>query len=121
MTDIFNRYFMNNILIRIDDLRLRNGLSKAALAKKIDVAPLTISNWYKMDTMPSLIILDRICKIFGITIEQFFSDTELLSKNNLEDIFLYNWRLLNEKEKMVIDDILELMLRKKDKINDRCS
>lgn len=36
---------MNEIIVRIDELRIKSGLSKAALANKISVTPTTLSNW----------------------------------------------------------------------------
>ena len=104
---------MNKILMRIEDLRLRSGLTKAALAKKIGIVPLTITNWHKMDTIPSLLVIEKICQATNITVEEFFSDTELLSNNDWKDKLLYNWRMLNNEEKCAVNNILDLLLSKR--------
>ena len=104
---------MNKILMRIEDLRLRSGLTKAALAKKIGIVPLTVTNWHKMDTIPSLFVIEKICQATNITFEEFFSDTELLSSNDWQDKLLYNWRMLNNEEKCAVNNILDLLLSKR--------
>lgn len=104
---------MNNIVARIDELRIKSGLSKAALAEKIGVTPTTIGNWSKMDSMPTLTIIERICEVTGITIEQFFCGMKGESETAPEESFIHEWRLLSDTEKAAIEKVMDAYIELK--------
>lgn len=104
---------MNSIVTRIDELRVKSGLSKAALAEKIGVTPTTIGNWSKMDSMPSLAIIERVCDVTGVTIEQFFSGMKGEDEITPEEKFLNEWRMLTATEKAAIDKVMDAYLELK--------
>lgn len=104
---------MNNIVARVNELRVKSGLSKAALAEKIGVTPTTIGNWSKMDSMPTLAVIERICEVTGITIQQFFSDMRGEGEVTPEDKFLDAWRMLTKTEKAAIDKVMDAFIELK--------
>lgn len=104
---------MNNIVARIDELRIKSGLSKAALAERIGVTPTTIGNWSKMDSMPSLAIIERVCEVTGITIQQFFCGMNGDSETTPEEKFLHEWRMLTETEKSAIEKVMDAYIELK--------
>lgn len=104
---------MNSIVTRINELRIKSGLSKAALAEKIGVTPTTIGNWSKMDSMPSLAVIERICEVTGVTIEQFFSGMKGENEATPEDRFLDEWRMLTKTEKAAIDKVMDAFIELK--------
>ena len=104
---------MNKIVERIDELRIKSGLTKAALAEKIGVTPTTIGNWSKMDSMPTLFIIERICEVTGVTIEQFFSGMKIEGETTAEERFLNEWRILTKTEKAAIDKVMDAFIEMK--------
>ena len=104
---------MNGIVARINELRIKSGLSKAALAKSIGVTPTTIGNWSKKDSMPTLAVIERICEVTGVTIQQFFTGMRDESEVTPEDKFLDEWRMLTETEKAAIDKAMDAFIELK--------
>lgn len=104
---------MNGIVARINELRVKSGLSKAALAEKVGVTPTTIGNWSKKDSVPTLAVIERICEATGITIEQFFGGMRDESEIKPEDKFLDEWRMLTKTEKAAIDMVMDAFIELK--------
>lgn len=71
---------MFDALGRITELREARGLSVYKLAKLSGVRQSTIVTWYKENRYPSIDKLEMICDAFGITLSEFFSDSEQLEK-----------------------------------------
>ncbi len=97
---------MNVIVLRINELRKKQGLSQAALADAIGVNVNSIYNWNRTEAMPSLKNLESICKTFNITIEQFFNGLGSENGESAEEKFLDKWRMLTDLEKSVIERVI---------------
>ena len=52
---------------RINELRLAFRWSQVDLANKLNVAKQTVSNWENENIQPSIQILVRLAKLFGVT------------------------------------------------------
>ena len=52
---------------RIELLRTELGWSQVQLAKKLNVAKQTVSNWENDNIQPSIEMLVRLAKLFGVT------------------------------------------------------
>ena len=52
---------------RICELRMALGWSQVELAKKLSVAKQTVSNWENDNIQPSIEMLVRLAKLFGVT------------------------------------------------------
>jgi len=63
---------------KIQKLREEAGLSKNLLAKQSSVAQSYISEIESNKKQPSIEVLDKICKVFNITLGQFFADEDQL-------------------------------------------
>lgn len=98
---------MNRVVERINELRIKSGLSKVALAKKIGVSANTIGNWSKTDSMPTLAVIERICEVTNVTLEQFFCGIDCGVDTGLTDRFLDEWRVLSETEKVAIEKVID--------------
>jgi len=69
------------------------------LAKESGLSDKTIANIYRRGTMPSIPTLEAICKTFGITMAEFFSETETLDLSpDLKEIF-DQWPSLTPEQK----------------------
>lgn len=97
---------MNDILTRIEELRLGCGLSKAALAGKIGVTPTTLSNWSRVDSIPSLSVIERVCETTGIGLDVFFCGLGNAERNT-ENEFLNGWRMLSSAERLAVESVID--------------
>ncbi|MEW6698650.1 MAG: helix-turn-helix transcriptional regulator [Bacillota bacterium] len=61
---------------RIRELRQKVGLSGRALAIKVGLDPSQINKIEHNINKPSLEALEKICTALGITLSEFFSDTQ---------------------------------------------
>lgn len=64
------------IFNRISVLRAEHGLSRAELAKQVEVNPQTIGALERGDHYPSLDLAFRICAVFDLPVEAVFSREE---------------------------------------------
>lgn len=64
------------ILERIDELRRERGWSVNYLAMEAMLTQSTLNNLYARKTEPKISTLRAVCDAFGITLAQFFADTE---------------------------------------------
>jgi len=59
---------------RIRELRIKQGLSGNALAKKSGVSQSAINRMENRDQFPTTDTLEKICKALDVTLPEFFSD-----------------------------------------------
>ena len=52
---------------RINELRVALGWSQVELAKRLNIAKQTVSNWENDNIQPSIEMLIRLSKLFGVT------------------------------------------------------
>ena len=67
---------MIDILDRIIYFRNIKGWSEYQLAEQSGIAQSTINSWYRKHLLPTVPSLDKICQAFGITLSQFFAETD---------------------------------------------
>ena len=70
---------------RIEQLRSELGWSQVKLAKKLNIAKQTVSNWENDNIQPSIEMLMRIAKLFGVSTDDLLGldDIPRLSVENL--------------------------------------
>lgn len=64
------------VLERIDELRKERGWSVNNLAMEAFLTQSTLNNLYSRGAEPKLSTLRAICAAFGITLSEFFAETE---------------------------------------------
>ena len=69
---------------RLRELRRKNGYTQSSLAKALGVSQSTIGNWEAGIRLPNLDTLERITRLFGISVGCFFGEQEI--KAELEQI-----------------------------------
>ena len=62
---------------RIRQLRKKRGYSRDDFARMIKSCYFTIYKWEKDSSEPSLYFVTRICKSFGISLDEFMEGVEL--------------------------------------------
>lgn len=65
---------MEYILSAIVRLREERGWSEYRLAELSGVPQSTISSWYRKGAVPTVTSLEKICKVYDITLSQLFAD-----------------------------------------------
>ena len=89
-----------DILEKVKKLQKEKGLNNAQLAKKANLPPTTIQNLYKRNNQPTFPTLQAICTAFGMTLSQFFVDSNLPLDLTPEQTHLLElWNTLSEKQK----------------------
>ncbi len=90
-----------DVLERLRYLLNKRGWTMYRLAKESGLSDKTIANIYRRGTMPSIPTLESICSAFGMTMSEFFSETETLDLNDdLKEIF-EQWPSLTLQQKEV--------------------
>jgi len=89
-----------DVLARLQELLEKRNWTMYRLAKESGLSDKTIANIYRRGTMPSIPTLEAICKAFGITMAEFFSETGTLDlSSDLKEIF-EQWPSLTPEQKI---------------------
>ncbi|MDR0906774.1 MAG: helix-turn-helix domain-containing protein [Oscillospiraceae bacterium] len=89
-----------DILRRITELREARGWSDYRLAKEAGIPQSTLSNLYKRANSPTVSTLDAICAAFGISLSQFFAESdEIPALTDDQRQLLDKWVLLSPRQK----------------------
>ena len=101
---------MIDILENITKLRIERNWSEYELAKNSGLSQSTISTWYRKNQTPTIQTLDKVCKGFGITLSQFFSDGEMAVYLSAEQkALLDNWADLGPTQRKALISLLNSM------------
>ena len=102
---------MFNVLDQITSLREERGWTTYRLAKLSGIPQSTISTWYRKNLMPPIDKLEIICQTFGISLAEFFNDTDILvSMSEDEKSILKQWSLLTPNQRKAVLNIITLLL-----------
>ena len=84
---------------RLRQLLKERNWTEYRLAKESGLSDSTIKNIYKRNTQPTIDTLEAICRGFGITLAQFFSEGEMVELTpELKELF-DNWLTLTQEQK----------------------
>lgn len=89
---------------RLEELRVKKGLSIYELTCKSELSENTIYHWYNNRSSPSLSALAAVCKALDITLEEFFNPRTkgALSPKESEMIELFSKIEAEEQEALLI-------------------
>lgn len=80
------------------------------LAKESDLSESTVTNLFKRNYSPSLATLESMCKAFGITMAQFFSEGGEPVELTDEQRQLFNkWNALTDEQKKVLFSLFHIL------------
>lgn len=100
------------VLNRIEELRKERGWSIYKLAEESGITQSTLANMFSRKTMPSISTLTQLCETFDISLSQFFN----FNSTNFSDeefSIISKYRKLNEKEKQIIQNLLDSIIKSK--------
>ena len=98
---------MFDVLGKITSLREERGWTTYRLSKLSGIPQSTISTWYRKNLMPPIDKLEIICQTFGITLAEFFNDTDVLvsmteeEKNMLSLKCIFNFQLARVNSSLI--------------------
>ena len=101
-----------DVIKRIKQLAKERGWSEYRLAKETGLASSTIANIYHRDTIPGIPTLEIICKAFGITLSQFFSDDNMISLSDEQADLLEHWSTIPYSQKKILIELLKSLSNK---------
>lgn len=98
-----------NTLERLRQLLNDRGWTEYRLSKECGLSQSTIGNIYRRNTTPSIDTLEIICKAFGITLSQFFAETDMVELTpELKSLF-DGWVSLTPEQKAAVQNMIDVM------------
>ena len=98
-----------NTLERLRQLLEDRGWTEYRLSKECGLSQSTIGNIYRRNTTPSIDTLEIICKAFGITLSQFFAETDMVELTpELKSLF-DGWVSLTPGQKVAVQNMIDVM------------
>ena len=88
---------------RVKELCEKYHVSKYRLAQLTGMSQTAVGNIMKMESIPTIPTLEKICDAFGITLAQFFTKDGIrpdLSAGQLE--LVETWEYLDDKEREIL-------------------
>lgn len=105
-----------NVKARLQQLMQERGWTEYRLAKECGLAQSTVGGILRRNTEPSLTTLETICKGLGITLSQFFAETQLVELTpELKELF-EDWGYLTGQQKSAVLQMLKLVKSSRDSI-----
>ena len=98
-----------DVLERIEQHMKQRGWSVYRLCKESGLAQSTLSHVFRKHSEPTISTLETICKAFGITLGEFFSDGELTPLTREQRELLDKWALLTIEQKQLVLNMLDNM------------
>lgn len=99
---------INEIVDRIDELRVANGYSIYELANKADTSFNTIKYLYKRKSLPNIRTMLGLCEAFNMPVWIFFYDQEDTSSINKQIFSLIgNYNKLSDISKRLLIELSE--------------
>lgn len=91
-----------DVLGRIKQLMEQRDWSIYRLCKESGLAQSTLSHIFRKDSEPTISTLETICRAFGITLGEFFSDGECVPLTGEQRSLLDKWALLTPEQKELV-------------------
>ncbi len=98
-----------NTHARLRQLLRERGWTEYKLSKECGLSQSTIGNIFRRNTVPSIATLETICKGFGVTMSQFFADTDMVElTSDMKELF-DSWICLTPLQKAAVLQMLKAM------------
>ena len=99
-----------DVLEKIKRLQKEKGWNGKQLAEKSGLTRSTISTMYKRNNQPTIPTLQALCSAFGITIAQFFADSNVpLDLTEEQAALLEQWNTLSDEQKVALFALIKSM------------
>ena len=91
---------------RIRELMEERNWTDYRLAKEANLSHSTVTNMFNRNNAPTLPTLEAVCRAFGITLAQFFTEGEEAQLTEEQQKLFSKWSTLTDRQKQIL---LELM------------
>ena len=95
-----------DVSARIEQLLCQRNWSVYRLCKESGLAQSTLSHVFHKDSEPTISTLETICKAFGITLAEFFSDGEFVPLTKEQRDILDKWAELSDDQRRLVFDLI---------------
>lgn len=95
-----------DILGRIDRERSERGWTEYTLAENSGLTQSTISTWRRKNLQPNVASIEKICNGLGISLAQFFNDSEAVILTAEQKSVLDLWGKLSPKQRSAVFEML---------------
>lgn len=102
-----------DIVKKIDEIRVKRGWTFYKLAQESGLSQQTFTKWMEGKTIPTIPALKSVCDAFGISLANFFSDSNTIEITPETKEILENWNYLTQEEKLSIKIIIDNYLKRK--------
>lgn len=94
---------------RLRQLMAERGWTAYRLAKESGLSESTLANIFKRNTVPSISTLESVCSAFGISLAQFFAESEKVELTpELKELFDH-WVSLTPEQKQAALQMIRAM------------
>lgn len=101
---------MKDILATITAYRVSKGWTEYQLAERSGLPQSTISSWYRKNMIPTVPSLEKICKVFGITLSQLFAEGDVpVSLTDSQHQLLDKWARVDAEQQAVVLALIDKM------------
>ena len=98
-----------NTHARLRQLLRERGWTEYKLSKECGLSLFAISNIFRRNTIPSVATLETICKGVGITLAQYFVDSDMVElTSDMKELF-DGWICLTPLQKAAVLQMLKAM------------
>lgn len=94
---------------RIKQLMEERGWTDYRLAKESNLSHSTVTNMFNRNNAPTLPTLEAVCKAFGITLAQFFTEGNSPELTEEQRVLFAKWSTLNDDQKQALLALIDTM------------
>ena len=94
---------------QIKKLMEERGWTDYRLAKESGLSHSTVTNMFNRNNAPTLPTLEAICRAFGVTLAQFFSEGNPLELTKEQQVLLAKWSSLTDRQKSLLPELMDTM------------
>ena len=94
---------------QIKKLMEERGWTDYRLAKESGLSRSTVTNMFNRNNAPTLPTLEAICRAFGVTLAQFFSEGNPLELTKEQQVLLAKWSSLTDRQKSLLPELMDTM------------
>ena len=94
---------------RIKQLMEERSWTDYRLAKESGLSHSTVTNMFNRNNAPTLPTLEAVCKAFGITLAQFFTEGNSPELTEEQHILFAKWSTLKDDQKQALLALIDTM------------
>jgi transcriptional regulator with XRE-family HTH domain len=99
-----------DVLNKIKKLQQERGWSNYRLAHEVGIAEGSINNMFRLNNIPTISTLETLCRGFGITLAQFFTESgDPVELTPEQTEMLDVWNALSENQKRALLTLFRTM------------